>query len=143
MTGGEHISQEDLTLHALQALSGEEAAAARHLEQCAECRAALAEATGDLALLALMAEPQPRQRVRASASSNRSALNRVLLRPPPLKPKRRKQRLFISIANRPSAFPSGLLARQPRLGRSSRSAWALRSCACIAVCSKRRHRLIN
>jgi hypothetical protein len=30
-----------------------------HLEQCAECRAALAEATGDLALLALTVEPQP------------------------------------------------------------------------------------
>ena len=79
MTGGEHISQEDLTLHALQALSGEEAAAVRaHLEQCAECRAALAEATGDLALLALTAEPQPlpagsRQRFLKSIGSESSS----------------------------------------------------------------------
>ncbi len=61
MTGAEmsdgHISQEDLTLHALQALPEGEAAAVRaHLEQCAECRAALAEVTGDLALLALTVE---------------------------------------------------------------------------------------
>jgi hypothetical protein len=58
--GGGHITQEDLTLYALQALEGQEAAAVRaHLAQCAECRAALAEATGDLALLALTVEPQP------------------------------------------------------------------------------------
>lgn len=57
--GGGHITQEDLTLYALQALSeGEAAAVCAHLEQCAECRAALAEATGDLALLALTVEPQ-------------------------------------------------------------------------------------
>ena len=59
MSGG-HISQEDLTLHALQALPEGEAAAVRaHLRQCAECRTALAEATGDLALLAFTVEEHP------------------------------------------------------------------------------------
>jgi hypothetical protein len=57
MTDPRHISQEDLALHAMQALSPEESAAARsHLAQCALCRDELAELTGDLALVALGAE---------------------------------------------------------------------------------------
>jgi hypothetical protein len=54
MTDREHIPQEDLALYAMQALSTEESAAVRaHLESCAECRAEVAEATGDLALVAM------------------------------------------------------------------------------------------
>ena len=57
MTNGAHISQEDLGLHAMQALSTEESAVVQaHLAECAQCRAELAEATGDLALVALSVE---------------------------------------------------------------------------------------
>ncbi len=53
MTGDPHISQDDLALHAMQALSGEESAAVRlHLAECAVCREQLAEIAGDLALVA-------------------------------------------------------------------------------------------
>jgi anti-sigma-K factor RskA len=60
MTDGRHISQEDLALYAMQALSPEESAPIRaHLVQCALCRAELAEASGDLALVAMSVEPHP------------------------------------------------------------------------------------
>ena len=59
MTNG-HISQEDLTLHAMQALSPEEDAAVRsHLAQCATCRDDLAAVAGDLAFVALSVERTP------------------------------------------------------------------------------------
>jgi hypothetical protein len=55
-----HIAQEDLVLYAMQAMPSHELAAVRlHLEQCAECRQALAEVNGDLALVAMSVEPQP------------------------------------------------------------------------------------
>lgn len=58
MTNG-HISQEDLTLHAMQALSpGQEAGIRSHLLECAACRADLASVTGDLALVALGVDQQ-------------------------------------------------------------------------------------
>ena len=57
MTERAHISPEDLSLYAMQALSPEEAAAVRaHVESCDECRKELVAATGDLALAALGAE---------------------------------------------------------------------------------------
>jgi hypothetical protein len=57
---GSHIPGEDLTLHALQALTAEESAAVQaHVAECELCRAELAAATGDLALVALSAEQQP------------------------------------------------------------------------------------
>ncbi len=60
MTDARHISQEDLALHAMQALSPEESAAVRsHLAQCAQCRDELASLSGDLALVALSADQQP------------------------------------------------------------------------------------
>ncbi len=60
MTDARHISQEDLALHAMQALSPEESAAVRsHLAQCAQCRDEFASLTGDLALVALSADQQP------------------------------------------------------------------------------------
>src|SRR5579872_7268534 len=59
MTDMRHISQEDLALQAMQALSPEEAAATRlHLAECAECRDKLAVARGDLALVALGVDQQ-------------------------------------------------------------------------------------
>jgi len=57
MTNSGHISQEDLALYAMQALSSEESAAVRpHVADCAECREQLAEITGDLALVAMSVE---------------------------------------------------------------------------------------
>jgi len=59
MTDREHISQEDLALFAMQALSSEESAVVRaHLETCAHCRAELAELSGDLALVGLSVDQQ-------------------------------------------------------------------------------------
>jgi len=59
MTDDRHIPQEELALHAMQALSGEESAAVRlHLAGCAECREQLAEIAGDLALVAMSVEQQ-------------------------------------------------------------------------------------
>jgi hypothetical protein len=60
MNGSTHISPEDMTLYALQALEGEELAAVEsHGAECAQCRDALAETNGDLALAALTVERQP------------------------------------------------------------------------------------
>jgi hypothetical protein len=60
MMQDEHIPQEDLLLYAMQAMQSHELAAVRlHLEQCAECRQALAEVNGDLALVAMSVEQQP------------------------------------------------------------------------------------
>ena len=57
MSNGKHISQDDLALHAMQALSPEESAEVRsHLAECADCRAELANITGDLSLVALSVE---------------------------------------------------------------------------------------
>lgn len=57
---GQHISPDDLALYALQALSTEEMAAVRaHLSGCEVCRAELARAEGDLAMVALSVDQQP------------------------------------------------------------------------------------
>jgi anti-sigma-K factor RskA len=57
MNGDRHISQEDLGLHAMQALSSEESAAVRlHLAECAQCSNELADAYGDLAFVAMSVE---------------------------------------------------------------------------------------
>ncbi len=83
MTDGRHISQEDLALYAMQALSREESAPIRaHLAECAPCRAEVAELSGDLALVAMSVEQHPlpegaRQRfldrVAADAASSQPA----------------------------------------------------------------------
>jgi Anti-sigma-K factor rskA/Putative zinc-finger len=58
VTADAHIPQEDLALFALQALAEEEATVVRaHLQGCAVCRNEVAELSGDLALVALSAEP--------------------------------------------------------------------------------------
>ena len=60
MMQDEHIPQEDLVLYAMQAMRSHELAAVRvHLDRCAECRDALAEVNGDLALLAVSVEQKP------------------------------------------------------------------------------------
>jgi hypothetical protein len=60
MTDGRHISQEDLALYAMQALSLEESAPIRvHLAECSVCRAEAAALSGDLALVAMSVEQQP------------------------------------------------------------------------------------
>jgi hypothetical protein len=60
MTVDRHISQEDLALHAMQALSPEESPAiGPHLAGCDACRAELAELSRDLALLAMSVEQHP------------------------------------------------------------------------------------
>jgi hypothetical protein len=60
MTGNEHISQEDLALHAMQALSqGEAAAVEAHLAQCALCRDEFAGLAGDTALMGLSVPQRP------------------------------------------------------------------------------------
>lgn len=55
-----HITQDDLALYALQALTGEESAAVRHhLSTCDACRAELAKLQDDLVMVALSVEQQP------------------------------------------------------------------------------------
>ena len=52
-----HISQEDLALYAMQALTPEENRAAQaHLDDCAYCRAALTESLTDVAIIGMSAE---------------------------------------------------------------------------------------
>ncbi|MBT9330737.1 anti-sigma factor [Paracidobacterium acidisoli] len=56
----QHIPEDDLTLYAMQALAPDEMREVQtHLDQCAQCRDALASALGDMALLALSVEEQP------------------------------------------------------------------------------------
>jgi len=60
MRDAQHISQEDLALYAMQALSRDESAAMReHLSECDLCRAELAMLTGDLAMVALSVDQRP------------------------------------------------------------------------------------
>jgi len=60
MTDDKHISQEDLALHALQALSeGESATVRTHLVQCAFCRNELAGLFGDTAMIGLSVQQHP------------------------------------------------------------------------------------
>jgi Anti-sigma-K factor rskA len=60
MTDARHISPEDLTLYAMQALARDESATVRkHLAECARCREELASINGDLALVALSVDQQP------------------------------------------------------------------------------------
>jgi hypothetical protein len=60
MMQDEHIPQEELVLYAMQAMPSHELAAVRlHLDRCAECRRALAESSGDLALVAMSVEQKP------------------------------------------------------------------------------------
>ena len=83
MTERAHISPEDLSLFAMQALSPEEAAAVRaHLESCEECRNEAEASAGDLALVALGAEQQAvpegaRQRFADRIAADAAATDRI------------------------------------------------------------------
>ena len=60
MTGDGHNTQEELASYAMQNLSLEDSASIRaHLQDCAPCRAELAEVYGDLALLGIAVEQHP------------------------------------------------------------------------------------
>ena len=60
MTDSIHISLEDLTLYAMQALSSAERVPIRlHLAECEACRTELAAVSGDLALMAMSTEQHP------------------------------------------------------------------------------------
>jgi hypothetical protein len=73
MTEIAHIPEETLALYALQALSPEESAAVRlHLDGCDVCRAGLAKAQGDLALVAMSVEQHP-----LPAGARQRFLNRI------------------------------------------------------------------
>ncbi|MGB6744971.1 MAG: anti-sigma factor [Terracidiphilus sp.] len=73
MTEIAHIPEETLALYALQALSTEESAAVRlHLAGCDACRAELAKASGDLALVAMSVEQHP-----LPAGARQRFLNRI------------------------------------------------------------------
>ena len=90
MNEATHISQDDLALYAMQALSPEESAAvAAHLPMCAACRAEIATASGDLALIAMSVEQHElplgaRERFlsRIAAGGTVSAPNQVRVNPP-------------------------------------------------------------
>lgn len=59
MNGTSHISHEDLALYSVQALSPAESAEVKaHLNTCARCRAALAEALADVSLIGMSAPQQ-------------------------------------------------------------------------------------
>ena len=56
MNGGQHISQEDLTLYVMEALGPDEQAQMKaHLDSCATCRGALPDVQADVALIGLSA----------------------------------------------------------------------------------------
>lgn len=59
MNGAKHISQEDLTLYSMQALtSAENAEVQAHLNTCAACRSALADVFTDVSLIGLSVSQQ-------------------------------------------------------------------------------------
>jgi anti-sigma-K factor RskA len=98
MTGNGHNTQEELASYAMQGLPPEESSSIRmHLQTCAECRAELAQVSGDLALLGLAVEQYPvpegaRERFLqrlASSSVAKPAEREAQVIPVPIKPSRR------------------------------------------------------
>ena len=82
MTDDRHIAQEDLALHAMQALSIEESSAVRlHLVGCDACRTELAELSGDLALIAMSVEQHPLPEGARQRFLDRIAVDRVAVQP--------------------------------------------------------------
>ncbi len=69
MTNDRHISPEDLSLYAMQALSKEESAAVRlHLPECSQCREELAEIFSDLSFVPSVSNKNHCRKGRDSAS---------------------------------------------------------------------------
>jgi len=90
-----HISQEDLALYAMQALTSEEQRAAQaHLDVCAYCRAALAEVFPDVAVVGMSAEQQAlpegaRQRLMARIANTPQAAAPVAKAAPSVREERK------------------------------------------------------
>jgi anti-sigma factor RsiW len=84
LSSTQHISQEDLTLYSMQALSPvEQDEVKAHLETCAPCRSALADVLADVALVGLSAPQQEipegaRQRFMAKVANTPQASNRKI-----------------------------------------------------------------
>lgn len=87
MKNGAHIPHEDLALYAMQSLGTAESAAIReHVEECALCRASLAEISGDLSLVAMSVDLQPvpegaRQRFLRRIGAEDAAAEKVVQMP--------------------------------------------------------------
>ena len=98
-----HIAQEDLVLYALRALTPEESAPiAAHLATCSICQKEVAEARGDMALLALSVDQQPvpagaeeRLFARIAAASSTPAAANVIPFESAAKPRRSVWPVFI------------------------------------------------
>jgi hypothetical protein len=104
MIQGAHIPQEDLILYAMRTLPAEELAQVRaHLDGCEECRAELAVAQGDLALVALSVEQQAlpegarRRFLDRIATSSGSAQNGARLSVVPIGARRPARRTAVLI----------------------------------------------
>lgn len=89
MSSTEHISQEDLILYSMQALTPEEQEQAKaHLETCAACRSALPEVMADVALLGLSASQEDvpagaKQRFMAAVANTPQATTSAAEEPAP------------------------------------------------------------
>lgn len=97
MNGTPHLSQEDLALYSMQALSPTEMAEAKaHLNTCAQCRNALAEVLADFSLVGMSAPQQTvperaRQRFMSAVGTTPQATQRpaVVRGPVPVPPEER------------------------------------------------------
>jgi hypothetical protein len=96
LSSTEHISQEDLALYAMQAFAPTENAEVKaHLDTCATCRSALANAMADVSLIA-MSVPQEnppdgaRQRF-AAATERTPQSSRAAQRPAPVAARHRRR----------------------------------------------------
>ena len=89
MNGTQHISQEDLTLYSMQALTpAENSEVQAHLKTCASCRTALADVLADVSLIGLSVPQQTlpegaRQRFLA-AIANRPQVSSAAADPEPV-----------------------------------------------------------
>ena len=96
MTNGQHISEDDLALYAMRALTAtEQTSAQAHLAGCAACRQQLAQVMEELSLLAVTVEPQPvpagaRQRFLARIANEPQNVARPAPVPAPIPAPRRR-----------------------------------------------------
>lgn len=104
MTEQMHIPREELALYAMQALDQQECVRIdAHLAQCAACRAELAEAQGELALLAMSVEAQP-----LPAGAKQRFMDRVAA---------------AAETEKPSSARTGAVVEMPRPRRSAWAVW--------------------
>jgi hypothetical protein len=126
MTNHIHIPQEDLVLYAMQALSAAEIATIReHLAACEDCRADLAQISGDLALTAMSTPQHPLpqgarerflERIGAQPEDSKNVVSIAYI-PSGSKPKVRRAQLWI-----PWAAAAALLVIAIALGIQLQSA---------------------